>query len=296
MRFTKMHGIGNDYVYIDGFSQDVKDPSALARRLSDRHRGVGGDGLIIIRPPLTGDSHCRMEMYNADGTRAEMCGNGIRCVGKYVFDHGLVLVQEINVATDAGLKRLRLELGDDGNVTRVEVNMGAPVLEREAIPFRDGGPPDERAVDVPLVVLGRTFRMTAVSMGNPHAVIRLDRPGEQAVAPFRNVDEIPLAEWGPAFERHEWFPERTNTEFITLPSRTEMEFRVWERGSGETLACGTGACAAVVAGVLNDWCASDVVIHLRGGDLRVRWDGDDVLMTGPAEEVFSGEWPDGGEG
>jgi len=291
-----MHGIGNDYVYVDGFQESIEDAPSLARAIVDRHCGVGGDGLILIQPPTAAANDCRMEMYNADGTRAQMCGNGIRCVGKYTYDHGIARQESLRVETDDGVKKLQLVLGADGTVAEVEVDMGPPRLERAQVPFVDGGPPSETAIDIPLRVRDHTFRTTVVSMGNPHSVIRLDRPGEAALPGFSTVDEIALEAWGPAFENHEFFPERTNTEFITLPSRTEMLFRVWERGSGETLACGTGACAAVVAACLNGWCEREVLVRLRGGDLRIRWLPDEdgkaghVLMRGAAAEVFQGEW------
>lgn len=295
MRFTKMHGIGNDYVFVDGFAEEVEHPAATARVISDRHRGVGGDGLILIQPPSSRQAHCRMEMYNADGSRAEMCGNGIRCVAKYVYEHGIAREEDLSIETDAGRKNLRLLLGAGGEVDLIEVDMGPPGLARSEIPFVDGGVASEPAIHVPLEVGGHTFRVTTVAMGNPHAVVRLDGTAPPPAEGFENVDAIALSHWGPLFENHSAFPQRTNTEFVTCPSRSEMEFRVWERGSGETLACGTGACAAVVAGALNGWCDPEVLVHLRGGDLRIRWEREGefeghVFMTGPAEEVFSGEW------
>ncbi len=287
MRFTKMQGAGNDYVYVNCFEEKVDRPAEWAVRVSDRHFGIGSDGLILICPPKNAGSHCRMEMYNADGSRAQMCGNGIRCVAKYVHDHGIARTREIRIDSDAGVKVVRIETGPDGKAAQVEVNMGPPTLERGSVPFVDGGNPKEPARNVPLEAAGHTFRVTAVSMGNPHAIIRIEEhPGIPPLA------ELPLREWGPLFERHPFFPQRTNTEFISVRSPKEMDFRVWERGSGETLACGTGACAAVVAGVLNGWCERDTTVHLRGGDLRIRWSEDGaVFMTGPAAEVFSGEIP-----
>jgi len=302
MRFTKMQGAGNDYIYVDGFREKLASPQDIARKISDRHFGVGSDGLILIQPPSGTGADCRMEMYNADGSRAQMCGNGIRCVAKYLYDRGMARNPEIRIETDAGPKTVRVASAVDGRARLLEVDMGSPSLARAAIPLRDGGDPREPAIDVAWEVMDRVFRMTAVSMGNPHAVIRLGGDGGRTAGPVPPLAEIPLAEWGPHFERHAWFPERTNTEFITLRSPREIDFRVWERGSGETLACGTGACAAVVASVVNGWCEPDVLVHLRGGDLRIRWDGAPqdprerrlgggrVLMTGPAEEVFSGEW------
>ena len=272
LRFTKMHGIGNDYVYVDCFSQSVVDPAALSRRVSPRRTGVGADGLILICPSTPAD--CRMEMYNADGSRGEMCGNGIRCVGKFVYDHGLVRRNPLQVETDAGIKVLRLHLADS-QVATVTVDMGIPILDGPRIPVTAPG----RVVNAPLQVDDHTYRVTCVSMGNPHCVVFCDE-----------VDGLPLAEIGPHFEYHPFFPQRVNTEFVQLLSRDELRMRVWERGSGETAACGTGACAAVVAAVLNDKANRRAVVHLNGGDLSVEWGADDhVFLTGPAEEVFNGE-------
>jgi diaminopimelate epimerase len=289
MRFTKMQGAGNDYVYVNGFEESVQDRPAWARRLSHRNYGVGSDGLILVLPPSSRDADCRMEMYNADGSRAQMCGNGIRCVAKLVHDHGIARKPRLRIETDAGLKQVYVFCGLDGKVTEAEVDMGPPILARGQVPFVDGGPPDEAALRAPLKVLDRVFRVTAVSMGNPHAVIRLDDPDGPAGLPA--LAEVPLEQWGPHFERHPFFPQRTNTELVTFRSPRELDFRVWERGSGETLACGTGACAAVVAGVLNGWCQREALVHLRGGDLRVRWEeGGAVFLRGPAVEVFQGSW------
>ena len=294
VKFTKMHGIGNDYVYINGFETTIEDPAGLARKVSDRNFGIGSDGLILIQPPGENTSHCRMEMYNADGSRAQMCGNGIRCVAKYVHDHGIVESPEVLVETDAGVKKLLLETGPDGKVSEVAVDMGAPGLKRNEVPLDDGGDGEEAAIGVPLEVEGCVFRLTGVSMGNPHAVIRLDETQAPGGAQLGELGQFALEEWGPRFENHPWFPQGVNTEFVVPRSRTELDFRVWERGSGETLACGTGACAAVVAGVLNDWCEREALVHLRGGDLKIRWDGNSregtVWMTGPATEVYSGEF------
>ena len=297
MRFTKMQGAGNDYVYVNCFEEDVESPPELARRISDRHFGVGSDGLILIRPTLDGRADCRMEMYNADGSRAQMCGNGIRCVAKYAYEHGIAGHPKITIETDAGVKTVLAHAGSSGEIVDVEVDMGSPQFTRAEIPMTGGGNPAEPAMNVPIEVKGRRLHLTAVSMGNPHAVIRLPVPPEGPP-----LSEWPVAEVGSAIERHPWFPERVNTEFAAFRSRCEMDLRVWERGSGETLACGTGACAAVVAGVLNGWCDRRVLVHLRGGDLRIRWEGASqesrphggtVYMTGPAVEVFTGEWPDG---
>jgi diaminopimelate epimerase len=273
LHFTKMHGIGNDYVYVDCFSQTVRDPAALARRISPRRTGIGSDGLVLIYPSPVAD--CRMEMYNADGSRGEMCGNGIRCLGKYVYEHHLAQRESLRIETDAGMKLLRLH-PSDGQVTSVTVDMGEPILEGPRIPVAAEG----QIVDAPLPVAGHTYRITCVSMGNPHCVVFL-----------ANVDDLQLAELGPQFERHPFFPQRVNTEFIKVLGRTELRMRVWERGSGETTACGTGACAAVVAAVLNDKTERRATVHLDGGDLDIEWNPVDnhVLMTGAAEEVFSGE-------
>jgi diaminopimelate epimerase len=273
LHFTKMHGIGNDYVYVDCFSQTVHDPAALARRVSPRRTGIGSDGLILICPSSVAD--CRMEMYNADGSRGEMCGNGIRCVGKYVYEHDLARRESLRIETDAGIKLLQLHV-NDGRVASVTVDMGEPILEGTRIPVAAEG----RIVHAPLPAGGRTYRVTCVSMGNPHCVLFLE-----------DVDDLPLAELGPQFERHPFFPQRVNTEFIKVLGRRELRMRVWERGSGETAACGSGACAAVVAAVLNEKTERRVAVHLNGGDLDIEWNAADnhVLMTGAAEEVFTGE-------
>ena len=305
MKFTKMHGAGNDYIYLDGFQELVEAPAQLARRMADRHFGVGGDGLILILPPESDDADCRMEMYNTDGSRAQMCGNGLRCVAKYAYDHGLACGPVVLVETDAGRKRVRVIESNDGVAGCLEVEMGPPELARSALPMVDGGDARTAAINIPLEVSPHTFRVTGVSMGNPHVVLRLDDPQQTAAEVLRGkastleLESVDLETWGPRFERHPWFPERVNTGFVTLRSRHEIDLRVWERGSGETLACGTGACAAVVAAVLNDWCEPEVVVHLRGGDLRVRWERaggatpGGVYMSGPAVEVFAGEWPGG---
>jgi len=268
-----MHGIGNDYVYVDCFSQTVSAPAQLAERVSPRRTAIGSDGLILICPSQIAD--CRMEMYNADGSRGEMCGNGIRCVGKYVYDHGLVRTDTLHVETDAGLKTLRLHTAD-GVVRRVTVDMGEPILEGPRIPVAAEG----QVINAPLQVDGATYHVTCVSMGNPHCVVFMP-----------TVDGLPLEALGPRFEHHAFFPKRVNTEFVQVISRTELRMRVWERGSGETAACGTGACAVLVAAVLNGKSDRRAVIHLNGGDLDIEWSAADnhVLMTGAAEEVFSGE-------
>lgn len=270
--FTKMHGISNDYVYVNAFVTEVSNPPEAARKVSDRRTGIGGDGLILIRPSDT--VHARMEMYNADGSRGAMCGNGIRCVGKFVFEHGLVKANPLKIDTDSGVKILFLELKDD-KVVRVTVDMGEPILDGPQIPVAAPG----RVIDQPLAVDGKSYRVTCVSMGNPHCVTFVDA-----------VEPLELEKIGPKFEYHAFFPNQVNTEFIQVVSPTELNMRVWERGSGETWACGTGACAAAVAAVLNKKAGRRVTIHLRGGDLEIEWREEDnhVYMTGPAEEVFEG--------
>lgn len=278
MRFTKMQGLGNDYVYVNCFKEKIDNPPELARRISDRHFGVGSDGLIMINPSDKADFE--MEMYNADGSRGEMCGNGIRCVAKYVYDYGLTDKTSISVETLGGIKYLDLTV-QDGKVKLVKVNMGRPELAPSKVPVAAEG---DRAVDEPITVDGKEYRMTCVSMGNPHAVIFTDR----------DIRELPLEEIGPKFENHERFPKRVNTEFVRVLDRSTAEMRVWERGSGETLACGTGACAVAVACVLNGLTEDEVTVRLLGGDLQIKWDreNDIVYMTGPAEVVFDGEWND----
>lgn len=272
LSFTKMHGISNDYVYVNAFATTVLDPPTVARKVSDRRTGIGGDGLILICP--SDNAHARMEMYNADGSRGAMCGNGIRCVGKYLYDHGLARSNPLKIDTDSGLKTLFLEV-QDGKVSRVTVDMGEPILDGPLIPVAAAG----QIIDQPLEVEGNSYRVTCVSMGNPHCVTFVD-----------NVEPLDLEKIGPKFEHHPFFPKRVNTEFIEVVSSTELNMRVWERGSGETWACGTGACAAAVAAVLTKKAGRQVTIHLRGGDLEIEWRAEDnhVYMTGPAEEVFAG--------
>lgn len=275
MKFTKMHGIGNDYVYVDCTKQELNNPEGTARFVSDRHFGIGADGLILIKSSRTAD-FC-MDMYNADGSRGEMCGNGIRCVAKYVYDYGLTEKEEISIETLAGIKYLKLTV-ENGKVAKVRVNMGKPILEPEKIPVEADREP---VVKEPIQVLNKTWEMTCVSMGNPHAVIFIDTP----------VKEFPLEQIGPCFENHPRFPRRTNTEFVRVLDEQTMEMRVWERGSGETLACGTGTCATAVAAVLNGLCKRKVLVHLLGGDLEIEWNEADgcVYMTGTATTVFDGE-------
>lgn len=274
MKFTKMHGCGNDYVYVNLFEEHIDDPAEISIKVSDRHFGIGSDGLITIEPSDIADF--RMRIYNADGSEAEMCGNGIRCVAKYVYDHKLTDKTEISVQTGAGVKILKLFVEGD-KVEQVTVDMGEPVLAPAEIPVVADG---DRVVDEPIEVCGKEWRMTCVSMGNPHAVVFVD-----------DVENFELEKYGPHFENHERFPKRTNTEFVHVVSRTEAYMRVWERGSAETWACGTGTCATVMACILNGKTDNKVLVHLRGGDLTIEYDEktNHVFMTGPATEVFNGE-------
>jgi diaminopimelate epimerase len=273
MKFTKMQGIGNDYIYINCFEEKVDDPSALSIRLSDRHFGIGSDGLILIEPSDIAD--CKMDMYNADGSRGMMCGNGIRCVGKYVYERGIAKKDVLTVETLSGVKTLKLSV-KDGKVGEIEVNMGSPILEPEKIPASFQG---EKVVNQPLTVGGKEYRVTCVSMGNPHCIVFVP-----------DTKSLPIEKIGPQFENHPAFPERVNTEFVQVHSEHEVSMRVWERGSGETLACGTGACATAVACVLNQKTGREVLVHLLGGDLNIRWDeiSNNVFVGGPAEFSFDG--------
>ncbi len=274
MKFTKMHGIGNDYVYVNCFEETVPDPVETAKYVSDRHFGIGSDGLILICPSDVADFE--MVMYNLDGSKGKMCGNGIRCVAKYVYDHGMTDKTRITVATGSGIKTLDLTV-KDGKVALVRVNMGAPELIPANIPVKSE---KERVVGEPLEIDGREYRMTCVSMGNPHCIVPVEDPYQ-----------IEIEKIGPKFEFHEIFPDRVNTEFIRVIDRNTVQMRVWERGSGETFACGTGACAVATACVLNGWTERKVLIHLRGGDLEIEWSEEDgnIYMTGPATTVFEGE-------
>lgn len=276
MRFTKMHGAGNDYVYVDCFNESAPaNPQQLAIEIADRNFGVGGDGLILIRPSEVADA--RMQMFNADGSEAEMCGNGIRCVAKYVYDHELARKESMAIETGNGVLQLELETSN-GLAEQVRVNMGRPILTPAEIPTTWSG---ERVVDESLEVGDHTFQVTCVSMGNPHCVIFVDEASDDLVLGV-----------GPAIERHARFPNRVNVEFVEIISPGEVRQRTWERGSGETLACGTGACAVCVAGVLSGRTERKILNHLSGGDLLLEWAEDDhVFMTGPATEVFSGQWP-----
>jgi len=278
MQFTKMHGIGNDYVYVDCSAERVDDPPALARAISDRHFGVGSDGLILILPDRKAD--VRMRIFNADGSEAEMCGNGARCVAKYAYDHGLSKSNPMRVKTAAGIKKIELQIGKDKKVAAATVDMGEPVLAPGDIPVNI--PNVDKVVDLPIRTTKQAFKMTCVSMGNPHAVIYAD-----------DVSAVPLAEVGPQLEKHVLFPQRTNVHFVQVHSASEVTMRTYERGSGITLACGTGASAVCVAGVLTGRSERKVLIHLPGGDLELEWrkSNGHVYMTGPAVEVFSGTWP-----
>ena len=278
MKFTKMHGIGNDYVYVQTFGQPPPhDPARLAIAISDRHYGVGSDGLILIMPSVEADA--RMRMFNADGSEGEMCGNGVRCVAKYLYDHGLACNDRLKVETGRGVLTLDLEVSS-GKVQRVRVDMGPPILQASDIPtLLEGHPP----LDVPISLMERRLEVTAVSMGNPHAVIYVN-----------DTSNFPLETFGPALEHHPAFPRRVNVHIVQVIGPQEVTMRTWERGSGLTLACGTGACAVCVAGVLTGRTARRIVAHLPGGDLELYWQGEgsSVFMTGPATEVFSGEWPE----
>lgn len=285
MKFTKMHGLGNDYVYVNGFEEHLKNPSQVAEYVSDRHRGIGSDGLIIIKPSREADFE--MEMYNADGSRGEMCGNGIRCVGKYVYDYGLTDKTEISIETLGGIKYLELTVVD-GKVRRVKVDMGKPELRAERIPiimegYEPGKGESGTVVDAPIEVDGKEYHMTGVSMGNPHDVIFIND--------IEEIKNLEMEKIGPKFENHERFPNRINTEFVYIFDRTDVLMRVWERGSGETQACGTGACAVAVSCILNGLAERELDVRLLGGTLHIKWDEDTghVFMTGPAEVVFDGE-------
>ncbi len=291
MKFTKMHGCGNDYVYFDctktDFPGGAEGEKAAAIKLSDRHFGIGGDGIILIKKGKT--AAFEMVMYNADGSRSQMCGNGIRCVGKYVYDAGYTAGREFTVESMGAVKKLTVQKGERGDKeTWLSVDMGAPILQAEKIPVSpstsSGTTGNSRVIMHPLNVGGKEYKITCVSMGNPHAVIFIDK----------KPAEFDVCGLGPLFENNEFFPERTNTEFAYVEDRHTIWMRVWERGTGETLACGTGTCATVVAAILNKLvdAGEPVTVHLLGGDLKIEWsgrEGDSVFMTGPAETVFVGE-------
>ena len=280
MKFTKMHGAGNDYVYINGFTEKIaqEDKPEWVRRISDRHFGIGSDGAIFINPSEVADFE--MEMYNADGTRSEMCGNGIRCVGKFVYDKGLTDKTQITVVSAGQIKYLDLTI-ENGKAVQIKVNMGAPILEARQVPVVSDS---EQVIDEPIYIseTDETYSMTCVSMGNPHAVVFMD-----------DVANMKIEEIGPHFENHERFPNRTNTEFVKVIDDSHVEMRVWERGSGETLACGTGCCATAVACVLNGLTGNHVFVKVLGGEIEIEWDREEnlVYMTGPAETVYEGEYP-----
>ncbi len=276
MRFVKMQGAGNDYVYVDCSEEEPENPNELARRISDRHFGVGADGLILVCPSTVADF--KMRIFNADGSEAQMCGNGVRCFAKYVYDRGMTSKETMRIETLAGIVKPDL-IVEDGRVTKVRVNMGRPRLQRNEIPMVGG---EGRCINEPLEVGGETFRITAVSMGNPHVVIFVD-----------DVETAAVAQLGPQIENHPAFPERTNVHFVQVLSPGQAIQRTWERGSGETLACGTGAAATLVAGCLNEKLRAEAVVRVAGGTLEVVWsDDDNVYLTGPAVTVFEGEWHD----
>lgn len=275
MKFTKMHGIGNDYVYVDCFKEQIDNPEKLAIAVSDRHFGIGSDGLILIKPSDKADFF--MDMYNADGSRGKMCGNGIRCVGKFVYDYGLTDKTDVLIETLSGIKRLKLNV-KDGAVKSVVVNMGEPILVPSQVPVKLDG---DMVLDREVEIAGQKYRISCVSMGNPHCITYMT-----------GVDELAIESIGPLFEKNEIFPDRVNTEFVEIIDRSTLKMRVWERGSGETLACGTGACAVAVATILNGLCEDTVTVKLLGGDLHISWDRQDnkVYMEGPAQIVYTGEW------
>jgi len=275
MKFTKMQGAGNDYVYVNCFEETVENPQQVAIQVSNRNFGIGSDGLILIMPSEKAD--VRMRMFNSDGSESEMCGNGIRCVAKYAYDHGIVTKKEITAETGAGILTLQLVSGDDGKIVKVRVNMGAPRLSRAEIPM--AGDASAKVVSEELTILDRTFKITCASMGNPHCVIFVD-----------DVENFPVTTYGPLIENHELFPRRTNVEFVQIYSRSEVRQRTWERGAGETLACGTGSSAVMAACVLNGLTEKSIINHLSGGDLEMEWAEDGcIYMTGAAVEVFAGE-------
>ncbi len=275
MKFTKLHGCGNGYIYVNLFEEKLDNPAEMSIKVSDHHFGIGSDGLITIGPSEIADF--AMRIYNADGSEAEMCGNGIRCVGKYVYDHGLTDKTKIAVESGAGIKYLTLNV-ENGKVATVCVDMGEPIFAPWEIPVIAGG---DVVIDEPIMVAGKEWYMTCVSMGNPHAVVFVD-----------DVKSFEIEKYGPLFENHERFPKRINTEFVHVISKSEADMRVWERGSAETWACGTGTCATVVACILKGLTDREVLVHLVGGDLTIHWDEETnhVFMTGPATEVFSGEY------
>lgn len=276
MKFVKMHGCGNDYVYVNGFTEKVERKEELVRAASDRHFGIGSDGVIFINPSEIADFE--MEMWNADGTRAEMCGNGIRCVGKFVYDYGLTDKTQISVESFGKIKYLDMT-EENGKIKKIRVNMGSPILESSLVPVLSD---HEQVVDESILVQGKEYKMTCVSMGNPHAIVFMD-----------DVKNLEIEKIGPYFENHERFPNRTNTEFVRVIDDHTVEMRVWERGTGETLACGTGCCATAVACVLNQKTQNHVTVKVLGGEIEIEWDRENnlIYMTGPGEVVFEGEYP-----
>ncbi len=275
MKFTKMHGCGNDYVYVNCFEETIENPNETAKFVSDRHFRIGSDGMICIHPSDKADF--RMAMYNSDGTEGAMCGNGVRCIAKYVYDYGLTDKTTITIETKGGIKELDLTV-EDGKVTWVNVDMEAPVLEADKIPVIYDE--EKKVIDKPVIVDGREYRITCVSMGNPHGVVFVD-----------SVDDLDIEKLGPMFEHHPMFPDRVNTEFIQVVDDHTIRMRVWERGAGETLACGTGACASAYASYLNQKTGNKVLVHLLGGDLQIEYDEEKhtIFMKGPATKVFDGE-------
>ncbi|OCL26249.1 diaminopimelate epimerase [Orenia metallireducens] len=278
MKFTKMHGLGNDFVLIDCIEKEVENPSQLAKEMCDRNFGIGADGLVLILPSDLAEADYRMRIFNPDGSEPQMCGNAIRCFAKYLYERGLTEKTNLNIETLAGMIRPELIL-KDGAVELVKVDMGEPILRRSEIPMVGGD--QEQVIKEKLVVGTETFEVTTVSMGNPHCVIFVD-----------DIEKIELNNWGPQIETHEVFPEDINVEFIEVLNKDEIEMRVWERGAGITLACGTGACASTVASILNEYTNRKITVHLAGGDLVIEWaeDNNRVYMSGPATEVFVGEW------
>lgn len=276
MKFVKMHGCGNDYVYVNGFTEKIKNKEALVRAASDRHFGIGSDGVIFINPSQIADFE--MEMWNADGTRAEMCGNGIRCVGKFVYDYGLTDKTQITVESFGKIKYLDMT-EENGKITKIRVNMGSPILTADQVPVKSA---NDQVIDECIEVNGKEYKMTCVSMGNPHAIVFMD-----------DVKKLDMEAIGPYFEHHERFPNRTNTEFVKVIDDHTVEMRVWERGTGETLACGTGCCATAVACILNHKTGNRVTVKVLGGEIEIEWDREQnlIYMTGPGAVVFEGDYP-----
>lgn len=274
MKFTKMHGIGNDYIYIDCLNQALKNPSKCAKLWSDRHFGIGSDGLVLILPSKIADF--KMDIYNSDGSLAEMCGNAVRCIGKYLYENKLVNKDKILLETRSGIKELKLYI-EDNKVNTVKVDMGVPILEPSKIPVNLKL---DKILNYPLTIADKSYNINCVSMGNPHTVIITND----------NLDNLDIKKLGPVIENHNLFPNRTNVEFINIIDKNNIKIRVWERGAGETLACGTGACASFVVSVLNNYCEREIDAHLKGGNLFLEWDkSNHIFMTGSATKVFEGE-------